>query len=211
MWRQLLHKFGDQATVYNSIQHAVGSERVWNGFIESLHNRLSTWNSTGVWLDLGCGTADILAHLPTNIPYIGVDINPKYIDYAQKTYPHRPNTTFVCASWHDTAWLDKIDGLHISVVSLLGLLHHLNDDEARKLLQLSFTCLSPQGTLISLDGCKEIHASMIERFFYWIDRGQHVRSSASLASLFPIKPQVSLHHKWLHVPYCYGICRIEKA
>ena len=68
----------------------------------------------------------------------------------------------------------------VRVVSLLGLLHHLQDEDAQNVLRLSHDIISQDGFIITLDGCQELHAPKLERFFYWIDRGQHIRSSARL-------------------------------
>ena len=178
----------------------VGSEHVWDGFIHSCEVILDQWNTNDLWLDLGCGTAEVLERLPKNIVYLGVDNNPQYIAFAEQKYKDRPNTSFICADWNDTQWQTTFPNQEVGVVSLLGLLHHLNKEEAQGILTLSLDLVKENGTLITLDGCKEIHASNTERFFYWIDRGKYIRSAAALKQLFPIAPSVSLHNDWLGYP-----------
>ena len=211
MWRHLLDKFGGRANVYNGIQRMVGSERVWNGFIHCCQTTIEDWIPSESWLDLGCGTAEVLDRLPVNIPYIGVDSSPEYIAFAKNKYKERSNTTFVCANWNDTSWHSLLHSEVIRVVSLLGLLHHLNSDEAQNVLQLSFKVVKHHGTIITLDGCKEASASKIERFFYWIDRGQFIRNSDELQRLFPTQPTISLYNNWLRVPYCYAVCQVHNS
>lgn len=210
MWRQCLDKLGEQASLYNAVQRLVGSERVWSGFICSCEVLLTQWNPNDLWLDLGCGTAEILSRLPENIVYLGIDNNPQYIAFAKQKYKQRPNTHFICADWNDTQWQTTFPTLSIGAVSLLGLLHHLNDQDAQNILTLSLDLVKENGTLITLDGCNEIHASIMERFFYWIDRGNYVRSAATLKQLFPHTPNISLHSDWLRVPYCYAVCQMVK-
>ena len=210
MWRQLLDTLGEQASIYNSIQRLVGSEHVWNGFLHSCEGLVDQWNPTDLWLDLGCGTAEFLERLPKNIIYMGVDNNPQYISFAKQKYAHRPNTSFICADWNNTEWQMTFPQHKVGVVSLLGLLHHLNKPDAREILSLSFRLVKENGTILTLDGCKEMHASTLERFFYWIDRGNYMRSAAGLKQLFPVTPVVSLHNNWLRVPYCYAVCRVVK-
>ena len=210
MWRQLLDKFGEKAFVYNGIQRMVGSERVWNGFLDSCTATIENWNPSDIWLDLGCGTAEVLDRLPRNISYIGVDSNIAYIEFAKDKYKDRSDTTFVCSNWNDSHWRTLLNDRVVGIVSLLGLLHHLDTPAARTVLTLSLDMVKQSGMLITLDGCNEIHASKLERFFYWIDRGQYIRSSTELRRLFPTTPDISLHNSWLRVPYCYAICRVDK-
>ena len=211
MWRQLLDKFGEKAQVYNGIQQIVGSERVWNGFLDACKLTLENWEPSDVWLDLGCGTAEILDHLPATISYLGVDSNTAYIDFARIKYNDRPGTRFVCADWNDASWQALLNDQVLGIVSLLGLLHHLDSPDAKDVLKLSLHLVKKDGMVMTLDGCKEIHASTLERFFYWIDRGKYIRSATELQNLFPIEPIVSLHNNWLRVPYCYAICTVCKT
>lgn len=211
MWRQLLDTLGEQAPLYNAVQRIVGSKHVWNGFLHSCANLIEQWNQTDLWLDLGCGTAEVLERLPENIIYLGIDNNPQYIAFAKQKYEQRPNTSFICADWNDPQWQMTLPIHKVGVVSLLGLIHHLNKQDAQEILLLSLQLVKERGTLITLDGCREIHASKVERFFYWIDRGKYIRSAATLKQLFPITPVVSLHSNWLRVPYCYAVCQVVKT
>jgi len=55
-------------------------------------------NNELVVLDLGCGLAHFYQYLKErkiNVTYIGVDINPKFIDFCQKKYPDQQ---FICDS-----------------------------------------------------------------------------------------------------------------
>jgi 2-polyprenyl-3-methyl-5-hydroxy-6-metoxy-1,4-benzoquinol methylase len=40
-------------------------------------------------LDVGCGTGTLLDALPADVVYVGVDINPAYIETARQRYGHR--------------------------------------------------------------------------------------------------------------------------
>ena len=211
MWRRILDTLGEQASLYNAIQRLVGSENVWHGFLDSCTGLLDQWNPNDLWLDLGCGTAEVLERLPEHIVYLGIDNNPQYIAFAKQKYEHRANTSFICSDWNDAQWQTTFPTHKVGTVSLLGLLHHLNQQDAKAILALGLNLLKENGTLITLDGCREIHASNVERFFYWIDRGNHIRSAAALKQLFPLTPDVSLHDTWLRVPYCYAVCQVVKT
>jgi hypothetical protein len=76
-------------------------------------------------LDLGCGTAEILGALPTDITYVGYDMSPEYIAAAQNRFAGRG--TFHCRLLEqaEVAALEPFD-----LVLGIGVLHHL-DDAAR--------------------------------------------------------------------------------
>ena len=63
----------------------VGSEHVWNGFIHTCQTTIDQWSPSEVWLDLGCGTAEVLERLCKYF-YMGVDSNRSYIGL-QRKYP----------------------------------------------------------------------------------------------------------------------------
>ena len=94
MWRQLLDDIGKKASVYNGIQRMVGSERVWNGFIQSCQTTIDQWSPSEVWLDLGCGTAEVLERLPKIFP-IWVSIAIVHTLSLQKTNTNRDPIPFL--------------------------------------------------------------------------------------------------------------------
>jgi len=209
MLQQLIYPLVRHAKIYNYIQQSVGSDRVWKGFIKEVAQVIDNWSDDDIWLDLGSGTSEVLEHLPTNIWYYGIDNNPKYIQFAKEKYHKRPNTTFHCGNWNE---FDSTSfPVKTRIISALGLLHHLSDEDAQRLLLLGKQWLAPTGTLITLDGCREINRSRLEEFFYWIDRGQFIRDPDSLCALFPSQPTISIHGDWLRVPYRYALCRWTKS
>lgn len=52
-------------------------------------------------LDLGCGTADLLAYLAPEITYIGVDISEKAIETARECFKDRPQTHLFACDFRD--------------------------------------------------------------------------------------------------------------
>lgn len=205
MWRRISEHIIQRARVYNRIQRSVGSARIWSALMDTLEPEITQLKETDIWLDLGCGTAEFLAYLPDHIHYIGIDCNPKYIHFAKRRYQHRPNTQFICGDWHQIS-SSVLDEQSIRVISLLGLLHHLNDADATQVLRLGERLLDPDGLLFSLDGCPDVNSSRFERFFYWIDRGQFIRTEPIMRRLFPSPIETSVHPNWLVVPYRYLLC-----
>lgn len=52
-------------------------------------------------LDIGCGTAELLAHLDPEIAYLGVDIAPSAIAHAERRFAGRPRTQFHSGDFRD--------------------------------------------------------------------------------------------------------------
>jgi len=184
---------------YNSIQNFFGSQAMWQKFIQHyLPN-----NGSYRILDIGCGTAALLQHLPSNIQYTGIDVHSPYIESCRKRYPKRGE--FICSDWSTVQITEPVD-----YVLLLGLLHHLNDDDAKAVIRLGLQHLNPKGFLLSLDGCREEDRSSVEELFYAIDRGSFVRKPQEYEALFPTKPEIQVHRDWLRVPYRYITCKLRK-
>lgn len=210
MWRHISHQIVERATIYNQIQRIVGSKRIWVSLAHTLQSEIKSMNTEDTWLDLGCGTAEFLDFLPEHISYVGIDSNPKYIEHAQNRYRNRPNSLFMCGDWSELSQ-KLVDSYNFKIISLLGLLHHLNDRDAQLVLQLGQQLLSSEGMLFSLDGCPETDSSRFERFFYWIDRGNHIRTEPQIRGLFPTDVQTRVHRDWLVVPYRYIVCTMRAS
>jgi SAM-dependent methyltransferase len=60
-------------------------------------------------LDVGCGTGDLLALLPPEVTYVGVDIAPSAIETAQRRFANRPNSQFFCTDFRN--WREPVGDL----------------------------------------------------------------------------------------------------
>jgi len=83
-------------------------------------------------LDVGCGTGDALNHLRRFAEYVGIDTDARAIEVARERSRTRSNVRFECrlctpADLRDTA---------PTHVALIGLLHHLTDQESLDLLRM---------------------------------------------------------------------------
>src|ERR1022692_1844867 len=158
--------------------------------------------STDRVLDIGCGPGNMLPFLP-KCDYTGVDVNPSYIDSARQRYGDRG--TFVCerVSHHNVEQLGAFD-----IVLALGLVHHLDDAEARDLFRLGYTALKPGGRLITNDGCYTPHQSAAKQFLLSRDRGRYVRTEQQYLALArehfdTIEPHI--REDVLRIPYTHLI------
>ena len=129
-------------------------------------------------LDIGCGTADILAYLPKTVKYVGFDASPHYIEAAKARFGSRGE--FHC-EYVDEMIIEEMEAFDIVVAN--GLLHHLNDEEVTKLCRISVKALTPGGRIITHDPCYCEHQSRLARYIISCDRGQNVRMGEEYLSL----------------------------
>ena len=155
-------------------------------------------------LDIGCGPADLLSHLP-KVEYVGLDINSAYIKYARKRFGNKGR---FLAQRVSQGVINAIAPSGFDTVLAKGVLHHLNDDEAIQLFELAHSVLKPTGRLITFDGCYVTGQSWLTRLILSKDRGKYVRTKAAyldLASTLFKNIHVSIHNDLIRIPYTHII------
>lgn len=193
-----LRKVLEMPQVYNLSQFLAGGHRWLKDYV----NNYVKIKKNGYLLDIGCGTGLILNHLDTSINYYGYDISKKYIEYAQNKYINRG--IFKNEILDET----KLKNLPLfDVITINGVLHHLNDDEVKNMYELSLKALRPGGKLISIDPVYTQPQNKIARLIINGDRGQNVRTIEHYFSLshdkFSNKSYEIKHRKW--IPYTHII------
>ncbi len=153
-------------------------------------------------LDIGCGPGNMLPFLPQG-EYLGVDANASYIESAKQRYSDRGE--FVCerVSHHSVQQFGAFD-----VVLALGLVHHLDDNEARDLFRLGHTALKPGGRMITNDGCYMPKQSAAKRYLLSRDRGEYVRTQEEyerLAQSWFQEVRSHIREDVLRIPYTHLI------
>jgi SAM-dependent methyltransferase len=152
-------------------------------------------------LEIGCGPGTIVGYLP-RVEYLGFDLSSKYIEAARKRFPR---AQFVC---------ERVRGFSLAkhqsfdAVLALGILHHLDDQEAKQLFQIAHDALKSGGKLITLDGVWTSDQSGTARWLLARDRGENVRSEAEyvkIASEVFVNVRPSVRHDLLRIPYTHLI------
>jgi SAM-dependent methyltransferase len=161
-------------------------------------------------LDIGCGPGTILAHLPESIgSYTGFDMNPGYVEAARNRWGNRG--IFHCQRV-EAATLPA--GEVHDIVLANGVVHHLDDGEARQLFDVAWRALRPGGCLITHDPVRLEHQHWFARWLIERDRGKAVRSregyEALARSRFGRVESVTLHDT-LRVPYTVLVMRCTKG
>lgn len=128
-------------------------------------------------LDIGCGPGYAITYFPEP-QYFGFDLSPRYIRYARSRFS--ANGMFFCSTFDESAAgsVPPVD-----VVLLMGLVHHLDDGAAVKLLGTIKQVMKPEGRLVTLDGGYRTGQPAIARMFLDNDRGEHIRDEQGYAEL----------------------------
>jgi SAM-dependent methyltransferase len=154
-------------------------------------------------LDIGCGPADILTYLPTDIEYHGFDAEPNYIAVARARFGDRGS--FVVRTVAPNA-VDDIGTF--DVVMSLAVLHHLTDAEADTLFASAARVLRPGGRVVTLDCAYVKGQNPIARLLAALDRGKYVRSPdgyVALARRHFEQANATVLHDLIAVPYTHCI------
>jgi SAM-dependent methyltransferase len=151
-------------------------------------------------LDIGCGTGDLLAYLPDGLDYHGWDISDDYIAAARARFGHRGRFTAGLLGERDVIAEAPFD-----LVIASGVLHHLDDGEARRFAALARLAVRNGGRFVSIDPVFAEGQHPVARFLIARDRGQHVRTAEAYAALlrgtFTEVTGLLRHRRW--VPYTH--------
>lgn len=123
-------------------------------------------------LDVGCGTGALLPYLPAECPYVGVDVEPRYIARARGRWGARAD--FVCA---DVADLRRPAGEEFDVALAFGVLHHLRGEELAGLAGRLRRLLADDGRFAAAEPVATAAAGAVERFLMRHDRGAFIREA----------------------------------
>ena len=149
-------------------------------------------------LDIGCGPSVILDYL-TNVQYTGIDMSEKYINNAKEKYGDR--ATFYCTSVDE---LPHLDDRKFDRVLLLGVQHHLSNDQLNLLMKSIPSLLAPGGRVITHDPVLTKRQNLITRILIGLDRGRYVRNQDGYQRFIPPSLAIRGSHiktDMLRLPY----------
>lgn len=154
-------------------------------------------------LDVGCGTGELLQWLPSYVEYHGFDRNESYIATAKRRFSKR-NANFYCADVGANTGHTNENARRYNAIFAIGLLHHLDDAEAKALLDLCARLLLPGGRVFLLDPVYVSGQSFASKYIVSMDRGQNVRSEMDYVSLCAssfVRVQHAVELWPLRIPY----------
>ena len=126
-------------------------------------------------LDIGCGPASNTEFFKTT-SYTGIDINPRYIEYAQKRYPDK---IFMV---QDACALNLESRYDLVIIN--SLLHHLPNQAGESLFLHLQTILNVNGKIIFLEPLIPQTNEYIKSYMMKLDRGKFFRTYDQYTQLF---------------------------
>jgi ubiquinone/menaquinone biosynthesis C-methylase UbiE len=190
--------------VYNAFSAAVGANALRRKLIKN-HVRANPGDKV---IDIGCGSALALQWLP-EVQYIGLDVNPDCISFAARTYGSKG--TFVVGDVRSL----QADSLFrdADIVMALGVLHHLDDQEAKDCIQFAYSALKPNGRFVCHEACWVPNQGAVSKYIMGSDRGRNIRTEQQyreLASTVFRKVNSSVDTKPMRIPYVTIVLECEK-
>jgi len=155
-------------------------------------------------LDLGCGTGEVLATLPADVEYVGVDLSSAYIAAAKRRWGRRG--TFLCG---DVSSIDLNAGRFDRALAI-ALLHHLNDAAASALTQLVRRHVRLGGSFVTIDADGGSDVSWLARRIIHQDRGRDIRTADGYRAILSACGPVEIERRTdlLRIPYAHVIARV---
>ena len=151
-------------------------------------------------LDIGCGPAQIIEHLP-QCDYYGYDIDQRSIQYAKKKY-YQKNFHFYCKKFNKTELkkLPKFD-----FIIFFGILHHLSNKEVHEILKLCKKLMKKNSKILTEDPILLENQNIVAKFLIKKDRGLNVRKKREYLGLLK-KHFKKIKNKVIHqyfIPYTW--------
>ena len=126
-------------------------------------------------LDVACGPGAFSVSFTADV-YVGIDINKRYVEYAQSRYG---------GSFHvmDARRLE-FDNSSFDSVLVYGLLHHLNDHDVREVLKGITRVLKPSGRVLIIEDIpSESRLNVVGHLLHRIENGHFIRSAEEYKTL----------------------------
>jgi len=199
-----LYRLVTVPAVYKGLMAALGAERAKARLVAELY-RVVPGSKV---LDVGCGPASLFPHLPA-VDYTGMDLNPQHIRYANEAYGDRARFLVGDASRQ----LQEEEGT-FDLVIVSALLHHLDDERAREMLERLCRLLKQGGRMVTFDNVWLDRQNPIARSLNRLDSGLNVRREAGyrqLAAGLPVTVEGRVYRDLLRVPYDHFSMTLTKA
>jgi SAM-dependent methyltransferase len=139
-------------------------------------------------LDVGCGPATNTDWFAPD-GYFGIDYNPAYIEQASRRFPDRSFAV------QDAAALE-VGTRQFDLVLVNSLLHHLTDDQGKRMLAALAPALAPNGFVLLNEPLIPSRGSWFKHLMMRGDRGAFFRSHPQYLSLFAPTYTVTTEHAY---------------
>lgn len=199
-----LRRFLEFPFVYSFFQKAIARRAIWPDLIEEFIPKIPENMAV---LDIGCGPGNFLAGQWIKMAesdFVGIDPSSLYIDQAKRDFP---NARFYVGTVSEM----QLHNEKFDLVVISGVLHHVNDAGAQRIMDFAIGHTKNGGLAISVDPVLFPKQNRIAKWMALADRGQNVRSEAALKALWNSCQnlgalEVQIRDGYLKVPYNHVIC-----
>jgi SAM-dependent methyltransferase len=173
LFRKLVETISDHPVLFIAIRGVL--ENDFKAIRAVIRRELRT--GTGLrTLDLGCGPG-AFSDVFVGDDLVGVDLNPRYIEYAKG---HRKGTFMVS----DARKIDLPDG-RFDQILVFGLLHHLDDADARAVLSECSRLLAGGGRALVVEDIPAVsRVNLIGHLIHAAENGEHIRKPEDYRKLY---------------------------
>lgn len=184
----------DRPVLFNLVQFAIAGKQ--NGTRRLIREGLNLKAGEAL-LDVCCGTGEF-ADVALG-PYLGIDINPKYTEYAAKKYGEgngHPEREFLADDITGAEFEQR--GLKFPKAMMINSMHHLSVEQNEQVLAAVARVTTDRFVIVDMDPTP---GNPLSKFLADQDRGEYIR---------PLAEQVALAEKYFNVEQAYayyaGLC-----
>lgn len=153
---------------YNFFQSLLGGDEVRDKIKREYFSNLKGKRV----LEVGCGPGIWFPWFQECDYFLGLDWNAEHIKTANEKWASE-KSKFEC---RDVTTLSQSSDRKFDVVIAFGLLHHINDADAKKLLSHVYDLLAEDGRIITIDPVYHKRQNPIATIMNKMDSGQHIRT-----------------------------------
>lgn len=186
--------------LYAAFQNALGGRRARVTLRNSYFPDLSGQRV----LEVGCGPGTWYSQLTDCASYVGVDWNPAHVETAKELHG---DTDAVFISGDVTAELGLPEG-GFDVVFAFGLLHHLDDAQANRLLAAIGRFLVPDGRFLATEPVYHAGQNPFAKWMNDRDSGQNIRTETEYLDLLAphfSSTKAEIRTDLLRIPYSHCV------
>ena len=153
-------------------------------------------------LDLGCGTAEFCRCF-SPAGYLGVDVSAKYLAYAKRRCPE-----YAFALGSGAALCLPSQSFPQALIN--GVIHHLDEGLAVKLLSETHRVLKEDGKLLLIEDIESDASGFMDKLIHALDMGDHIREQGEYKRLVSRLFKIEESHAYYSGRCHYGLWLLRK-